>query len=524
MEETRLEITRYGKTDFIAVTDIVFCVSDGNNSDIYTTTKLYKTIRLKIGEIMQKINKDKLHTLRRVGKFYLMNLEHISSVDTRKGLVFLSNLPQPIRMPDTLGNSKKRMEGDGIIISDKAMKDLLGYMDKEKRRKVLSPVILSKLTLPVEELNAVHFYASGNEYVDLGLPSGVKWSVRNLGVHPAFHGGYYQWNTCFSSDSYDKECFNPEKVDCVNKLWGDNWHLPTDEDFEELVENCFLTWCTTERREYGCLITGRNGNRIFLPAFGWKIDTLEDAKDMKSVGSYWTSKVSANLSRAESFHFMNMIDENGNETDEVACFYKNDSTYLGYCIRPVIKEVKNPSQKKKLILIVGSYNEPRFRMGIEDLHVLNCKYHEADLPADPFKALDDLRKWCDEFKPDFIMGHGTGCFFVHQLKGYKRMCVNPEWYPSNVINIEEYEGYDDMTIENIEQFADMEKTQFGGADEADKADEKEPCYLVIDEGWEIEEAEFSKHYNPANVFYYPELKCRGKVYSTFIYPLVFKLW
>ena len=255
-----------------------------------------------------------------------------------------------------------------------------------------------------------------------------------------------------------------------------------------------------------------------MPAFGWKRDTKEDAKGNKSIGSYWTSDVSNDLSRAESFHFMNMIDEHGDETDEVMCYYNNESTYLGYCIRPVIKEVKNPTQKKKLVLTVGSYNEPRFRMGIEDMHVLNCMYHGAVLPADPVKALDGLRKWCDKYKPDFIMGHGTGCFFVHQLNGYKRMCVKPEWYPSNVINIEEYEGYDEMTSENIAQFAALEKTQF------DDANIDEPCYLVIKEGWEDEEEVFCKHYNPYNVFDYPELKCPSMVYHTFIYPLVFKLW
>ena len=518
MEETRIDIPRNGKIDFIAVNDIIFCVADGNNSDIYTKRKVYKTIRLKIGEIMVKIKKDQLHTLRRVGKFYLMNLNHISSVDTKRGLVFLSNLPQPIIMPASLSKSSKKMEDGGIKISNKAMGDLLEAMDIEKRKKVLSPIILNKLNLPVEELNAEHLYASGNEYVDLGLPSGVKWSIRNLGAHPAFDGGYYQWNTCFSSESYEKDYFYPDKEDCVNKLWGDNWRLPTGEDFEELKENCILTWCTTERRECGCLITGRNGNRIFLPAYGWKSGTIEDAKKMKSIGSYWTSDVSKDLSRAESFHFMNMMDENGDETDEVACFFKNDSTFLGYCIRPVIKEVENPTQEKKLVLSVGDFDEPRFQSGIEDLHILNCSCYEPVLPADPVKALDNLRKWCDKYKPDFIMGYGTGCFFVHQLKGYKRMCVNPEWYPSHVINIEEYVASDQLTQKDIAQFAVMEKSQF------DNDSKKEPCYLVIDEELENEEEEFCKHYNQKNVYYSPELKSPRMVYHTFIYPLVFKLW
>ena len=517
MEEKRIEIEKNGKISSIKVNDIILCVADGNNSDIYTTKGLYKTIRLKIGEILDIVNVDKLHNLRRVGNYYLMNLDAIADLDTRRKLVFLSKLPKPIEMPVTIGRSNKRLEDGGIVISSDAMKQLLLDIDEKKRRKILSPLIINKLNLPIEELNTEHLYASGNEYVDLGLPSGLKWSIRNLGAHPAFHGGYYQWNTCFSSDSFEKDCFNPEKGDCVNKLWGDNWHMPSKEDFKELEKYCFLTWCVTNRKEYGCLITGRNGNRLFLPAFGWKEGTEKEATGIDRTGSYWTSDVSKDQTHAESFVFSYYSDDNGDPTDEIMCYTSMSRTSLGNCIRPVIKDVQNPTQGKKLVLIVNNYSYPSFH-GIEDMHILNCKYCEAQLPAAPEKALASLRKWCNENKPDFIIGHGTGCFFVHQLNGYKRMCVNPEWYPSKVINIEEFDGIDMMTPENLEQFAALEKTQF------DAANDQEPCWMVFDEGWWNEERKFCEHYNADNTFEIPELKCPSMVYHTFIYPLVMELW
>ena len=35
---------------------------------------------------------------------------------------------------------------------------------------------------------------NGHEYVDLGLPSGVKWATCNLGANsPSQNGNYYGW-------------------------------------------------------------------------------------------------------------------------------------------------------------------------------------------------------------------------------------------------------------------------------------------------------------------------------------------
>ena len=139
MEEKRIEIEKNGKISSIKVNDIILCVADGNNSDIYTTKGLYKTIRLKIGEILDIVNVDKLHNLRRVGNYYLMNLDAIADLDTRRKLVFLSKLPKPIEMPVTIGRSNKRLEDGGIVISSDAMKQLLLDIDEKKRRKILFP-------------------------------------------------------------------------------------------------------------------------------------------------------------------------------------------------------------------------------------------------------------------------------------------------------------------------------------------------------------------------------------------------
>ena len=77
-------------------------------------------------------------------------------------------------------------------------------------------------------------------YVDLGLPSGTLWkSYNEQGYYT-----YYQANTTFG-----------------NKL-------PTKEQCDELI-----SYCQAVVSGNGYLITGRNGNCIYLPCYGWRWNT-----------------------------------------------------------------------------------------------------------------------------------------------------------------------------------------------------------------------------------------------------------
>lgn len=515
MKERIIEIEKDGKHIPINVDEIILCIPDGNYCDIYTTRERYKNIRLKLKEVLAMVDAGKLHNIRRVGKSYLMNLDYLS-VDTRKRTVILRNLAKPIEMPTTFSKSNKRLDDDGgIVISGEAMTQLLLDLDEKKRKEILAPMIQSKLTLDIEDLNADHHYASGNEYVDLGLPSGVKWSIRNMGGYPTLGGVHYQWNSCFASDSYEEDCFNPEEGDCVNKLWGDNWRMPTLKDFHELEDKCFFTWCYSKRKEYGVLVTGLNGNRIFIPAYGLK-KGIETASKIDKEGIYWTSDVSENREKAQSFILMNLMDDNGDPSDEVACYSSNKETWMGYCIRPVIDDVKEETKNKKLVLWVKDYAYPSETSTYYDMRIINSKCFEPALPADPEEALDYLRKWCEKHKPDFILGEGTGCFFVHQLNGYKRFCMYPSWHPSQIINIDDYMGLGKMTQVEIDKFAAMEEHQF------DLANEKEPCWMAFYDEWD-EDGEFCEHYNAENSFEIPELKRQNMAFQTFILPLIAKL-
>ena len=138
-----------------------------------------------------------------------------------------------------------------------------------------------------------------HEYVDLGLPSGVKWATCNVGASsPEDYGGYYAWGETETKSSYDwksykwckgssssmtkyctsssygtvdnKTVLEPED-DVAHVKWGGSWRMPTDAEIDELIEKCTWIW-TTQSGTRGYKVTSKsNGNYIFLPAAGFYI-------------------------------------------------------------------------------------------------------------------------------------------------------------------------------------------------------------------------------------------------------------
>ena len=140
-----------------------------------------------------------------------------------------------------------------------------------------------------------------HEYVDLGLPSGTLWATMNVGAtSPEEYGDYfawgettpkdyYHWNTyqwCNgSSDTMTKYCTNssygyngftdgkteldPED-DAATANWGSEWRMPSEDQIQELINNCTSEW-TTRNGVNGRLFTSKiNGASVFLPAAGYR--------------------------------------------------------------------------------------------------------------------------------------------------------------------------------------------------------------------------------------------------------------
>ena len=139
---------------------------------------------------------------------------------------------------------------------------------------------------------------NGHEYVDLGLPSGVKWATCNVGAStPEEYGNYYAWGETDTKSEYNWENYKfrisgdsdsnvklSKYVDGIPPLleysddaaranWGGKWRMPMYREIDELRNYCTFTW-TTQNGVNGCKVSGRNGRSIFLPAAGSRQDTV----------------------------------------------------------------------------------------------------------------------------------------------------------------------------------------------------------------------------------------------------------
>ena len=165
-------------------------------------------------------------------------------------------------------------------------------------------------------VRAVRVSEENHDYIDLGLPSGTLWATCNIGAdNPEEYGDYFAWGetapkinyswstykwcndslymlTKYCTDSSygyngfvdNKTELDPED-DAAYVNWGPSWSMPTKEQLDELREKCTWTW-TAQNNVNGRLVTGPNGNTLFLPATGscWN-DSVYSAG---SWGYYWS--------------------------------------------------------------------------------------------------------------------------------------------------------------------------------------------------------------------------------------------
>lgn len=173
---------------------------------------------------------------------------------------------------------------------------------------------------------------NGHEYVDLGLPSGTLWATCNIGADTVEEfGDYFAWGETEPKELYDwksykygrfiheryelnKYCTDSAyglngfvdnlillepKDDAATVNWGDDWRMPTKEEWEELFLNTTGVW-TTLNDVKGWRCTASNGNSLFLPAAGYWWDDAFNA----DLGLYWSRTINKEFPyRAWGFHF-----------------------------------------------------------------------------------------------------------------------------------------------------------------------------------------------------------------------------
>ena len=209
------------------------------------------------------------------------------------------------------------------------------------------------------------------EYVDLGLPSGLKWAKCNLGASkPSDYGDYYAWGETAPKADYTwatykwmqagqsdwkyitKYTFADGKTggiwydsdgnfigdnlttlrpadDAATQQLGSPWRMPTVDEQKELITKCTWTW-TTQDGVNGYQVDGPNGNAIFLPAAGYRSGSALGSAGSR--GFYLSNSHSSHSSYSSS----------RNDVVFRIYFYSNGQhsmdTYLrclGFSVRPV---------------------------------------------------------------------------------------------------------------------------------------------------------------------------------------------
>lgn len=172
--------------------------------------------------------------------------------------------------------------------------------------------------------------------IDLGLPSGTIWGDRNLGAcSSSDFGELFAWGEITAKDDYSQGNYNaldkPKGIissaqfDASTKLLGEKWSIPTEKQFQELIDKCQWSW-KLNNGHYGFEVVGPNGNKIFLPACGWICSTQIDYQN--KFGYYWaTERSTSNPQLARSLRF----------SEKEKAYMANGYLYYGRSIRPIYK-------------------------------------------------------------------------------------------------------------------------------------------------------------------------------------------
>ena len=200
---------------------------------------------------------------------------------------------------------------------------------------------------------------NGHKFVDLGLS--VKWATANIGANkPEDCGDYFAWgevttkvdylwstykwcngdeneltkyNTIVENGVVDNKTVLDLKDDAAFARWGGNWRIPTETEWQELIDFCTWTWTTIngiEGYKISSNISGYSQKSIFLPTTGWRAKGLNPYGTL--FGVYWANSlksVELNDKPQDSSWGSCISFSDGN------IYIRGNKRYIGLPIRPV---------------------------------------------------------------------------------------------------------------------------------------------------------------------------------------------
>ncbi len=216
---------------------------------------------------------------------------------------------------------------------------------------------IAAIAAKIEELKAAGGITGGGtatetmEYVDLGLPSGKKWSKKYLGAETVTdEGDYYAWGETSPKAPGN---FTEENYGLLDGAWGEfrryhgkdgwkqlmpyddaatarlgsKWHIPTKTEVQELFDNCTTKEITVNGQPGIALVSKINNNYIFFRNNGYTYGIkMYDTDECVS----WTADLT-NHYVDNAFYFRIYIDEGNIKTTSDW----GVNRYKGMNIRPI---------------------------------------------------------------------------------------------------------------------------------------------------------------------------------------------
>jgi serine/threonine protein kinase len=210
----------------------------------------------------------------------------------------------------------------------------------------------------IEDIHPLGKEASsdGHKWVDLGLPSGLKWATCNLGAtSPEEYGDYFAWGEVTAKGEYStynyrfqsrlnwigeiktltkyntrhqygpidgNDRLDPED-DAATVRWGKKWRMPREEDFKELLKYCSFVYTEKNGIKGQTITSKKNGNSVFIPNAGYIGNGQFCFRG--SIGYYWSASLMSDYpNNACTLYF---------DTDNTSL--ENHFRHLGLPIRPV---------------------------------------------------------------------------------------------------------------------------------------------------------------------------------------------
>lgn len=206
-------------------------------------------------------------------------------------------------------------------------------------------------------------------WVDMGLPSGVKWAKRNIDVTQpnrfasseyTYDASFFSWGnveghnptgTTFDYDFGTSVYAGtpgaaltgniPLSHDAARVVCGSSWRIPTADEIHELTSNSdfvradggtVIPYYTTNKLitingVVGVYLKSKaNGHLLFFPACGYPLQgTTYEGKGTDGV--YWSSSIHSNAAKAYDLNFSSAVNPVNLASHE---------RYLGFTIRPVM--------------------------------------------------------------------------------------------------------------------------------------------------------------------------------------------